>query len=72
MTEKELMLSEQLYIANDAELAKDNAKARKLTRLINTATETQVEYRLELFRELFGSIGVYSDRLEHTARRFSA
>ena len=28
MTEKELMLSEQLYIANDAELAKDNAKAR--------------------------------------------
>ena len=57
MTEKELMLSEQLYIANDAELAKDNAKARKLTRLINTATEEQVEYRLELFRELFGSIG---------------
>ena len=57
MTEKELMLSEQLYIANDAELAKDNAKARKLTRLINTATEAQVEYRLELFRELFGSIG---------------
>ena len=57
MTEKELMLSEQLYIANDAELAKDNAKARKLTRLINTATEEQAEYRLQLFRELFGSIG---------------
>ena len=43
MTEKELMLSEQLYIANDRELAKDNAKARKLTRLINTATEEQTE-----------------------------
>ena len=57
MTEKELMLSEQLYIANDTELAKDNANARKLTRLINTATEEQAEYRLQLFRELFGDIG---------------
>ena len=57
MTEKELMLSGQLYIANDAELAKDNAKARRLTRLINTATEEQAEYRLQLFRELFGKIG---------------
>lgn len=57
MTEKELMLSEQLYIANDAELAKDNANARKLTRLINTATEEQAEYRLQLFRELFGDVG---------------
>lgn len=57
MTEKELMLSGQLYIANDAELAKDNAKARRLTRLINTATEEQAEYRLQLFRELFGNIG---------------
>ena len=57
MTEKELMLSGQLYIANDAELAKDNAKARRLTRLINMATEEQAEYRLQLFRELFGNIG---------------
>ena len=57
MTEKELMLSGQLYVANDAELAKDNAKARRLTRLINTATEEQAEYRLQLFRELLGNIG---------------
>ena len=57
MTEKELMLSEQLYIACDIELGKDNAKARKLTRIINTATEEQAEYRLQLFKELFGSIG---------------
>lgn len=57
MTEKELMLSEQLYIANDMELEKDNAKARRLTRLINTATEEQADYRLGLFRELFGSVG---------------
>lgn len=57
MTEKELMLSGQLYIAQDDELAKENAKARKLTRLINTATEEQAEYRLQLFRELFGKVG---------------
>ena len=31
MTEKELMLSEQLYIANDPELGADNQKARRLT-----------------------------------------
>ena len=29
MTEKELMLSEQLYIANDPELGADNQKARQ-------------------------------------------
>lgn len=57
MTEKELMLSGQLYIAMDDELAKDNARARKLTRLINTATEERAGYRIELFRELFGKIG---------------
>lgn len=57
MTEKELMLSEQLYIAKDSELAKDNAKARRLTRLINMATEEQADYRIQLFRELFGCIG---------------
>lgn len=38
MTEKELMLSEQLYIANDPELGTDNQKARRLIRLINTAS----------------------------------
>ena len=57
MKEKELMLSEQLYIANDEELAKDFLRAKKLTRLINTSTEEQKEYRLQLFRELFSAIG---------------
>ena len=36
MTEKELMLSEHLYIADDEELARDHQNARRLTRLINT------------------------------------
>lgn len=57
MKEKELMLSEQLYIANDEELAKDFLRAKKLTRLINTSTEEKKEYRLQLFRELFSAIG---------------
>ena len=39
MTEKELMLSEHLYIADDEELARDHQNARRLTRLINTLTE---------------------------------
>ncbi len=57
MTEKELMLSEQLYIAKDPQLAQDFQRARRLTRLINTATEEQTDYRMGLFRELFGKIG---------------
>ena len=57
MTEKELMLSEQLYIAKDPQLAQDFQRARRLTRLINTATEEQADYRMGLFRELFGKIG---------------
>lgn len=56
MTEKELMLSEQLYIAKDEELAKDNLKARRLTRLINNSTEEEFDLRFELFKQLFGSI----------------
>ena len=57
MTEKELMLSEQLYIAADQELGRDNANARRLTRLINNTTEEQGEYRLQLFRELLEKTG---------------
>lgn len=57
MTEKELMLSEQLYIAKDDELAADFARSRRLTRLINTATEEQAEYRIQLFKELFQKTG---------------
>lgn len=51
------MLSEQLYIAKDEELGRDNSRARKLTRLINGTTEEQGEYRVALFKELFGKTG---------------
>lgn len=57
MTEKELMLAEELYIANDAELISDMARSRRLTRLINNTTEEQGAYRIQLFKELFKKTG---------------
>lgn len=57
MTEKELMLQEKLYSSVDAELIKDAARSRKLTRLFNNTTEEQKNYRTQLLKELFGSTG---------------
>lgn len=57
MTEKEKMLSEMIYDPRDAELREDAARSRKLTRLFNTTTEEQKEYRITLLKELFGSTG---------------
>lgn len=57
MTEKERMLSEQLYIAQDEELRADYVKARRLIRLINNTTEEQADDRIRFFRELFCSTG---------------
>lgn len=57
MTEKELMLSEQLYIANDEELSREFMRAKRLTRLYNSTTEEQMDYRAQLLKELFGKTG---------------
>lgn len=57
MTEKERMLSGELYIASDKELAMDNKNARVLTRLFNTSTEEQMTYRRQILKELFASSG---------------
>lgn len=57
MTEKERMLSGQIYIADDEELAADMQRSRRLTRLLNATTEEQREYRIQLFKELFGTTG---------------
>ena len=57
MTEKELMLSEHLYIADDEELARDHQNARRLTRLINTLTEEDAKEQMALYRQLFGHVG---------------
>lgn len=57
MTEKEKMLAEELYDPRDEELRQDAARSRRLTRLFNSTTEEQKEYRVMLLKELFGSTG---------------
>lgn len=55
MKEKDRMLAGKLYIAMDEELVSDMKKSRRLTRLYNTTTEEQQDYRKELLKELFES-----------------
>lgn len=57
MTEKEKMLSGQLYDCHDPELQADAARSARLTRLFNNTTEEQADYRRQLLKELFGSTG---------------
>ena len=54
-SEKEKMLSGQLYRATDPGLVKEREHARKLTRLLNQTLETEHERRVVLLKELFGS-----------------
>ncbi|MEO1773234.1 sugar O-acetyltransferase [Candidatus Enterococcus ferrettii] len=56
-TQKERMLAEELYMADDQELAKDCKRSRQLTRLFNQTTEEQQEYRQELLKQLFQQTG---------------
>ena len=57
MSEKERMLTGRLYLAFDEELCQDNKKARMLTRLLNSSTEEQNDYRKTLLKQLFKSTG---------------
>lgn len=57
MTEKEFMLSGKLYMARGEELARENARAKKLTGQINASWQEQPEEKIRLFRQLFGKIG---------------
>ncbi|MEG2679898.1 MAG: sugar O-acetyltransferase [Oscillospiraceae bacterium] len=57
MTTKKKMLAGKLYIAADEELARDNQKARRLTRLLNSSTEAEMDTRPALLRELFRAVG---------------
>ena len=56
-SEKELMLSVQLHKALDDELFKDSRKARRLTRLFNNSNEDDLEYRTDLLKQLFKTVG---------------
>nr|WP_096186653.1 sugar O-acetyltransferase [Evansella halocellulosilytica] len=57
MTEKEKMLKGQLYLADDPQLVKDREYARKRTRLFNETSETELDKRTQLLKDLFGSTG---------------
>ena len=57
MTERELMLTGQLYDASDPELQAMRRRARALTRAFDATTEDQLEERERLLRQLFGGLG---------------
>jgi maltose O-acetyltransferase len=58
---RERMLAGELYIADDPELARDSARAQRLTRQINTIDPTDHQRRRELLAELLGAFGEGSD-----------
>ena len=57
MTEKEKMLSGQLYDSSDPELCRERDRARLLFQKINTMKDDVKEQRDELFYELIGEAG---------------
>ena len=58
---RERMLAGELYIADDPELARDSARAQRLTHQINSMDPTDHQRRWELLTELLGAFGEGSD-----------
>jgi maltose O-acetyltransferase len=58
---RQRMLAGELYIADDPELARDSARAQRLTHQINTMDPTDHQRRRELLAELLGAFGEGSD-----------
>jgi maltose O-acetyltransferase len=58
---RERMLAGELYIADDPELARDSARAQRVTHQINTMDPTDHQRRRELLAELLGAFGEGSD-----------
>lgn len=56
-TEKQKMLDGELYEAWDAELTRDRAYARSMTRKYNDTTEVDEELRVEILKQLLGTTG---------------
>jgi maltose O-acetyltransferase len=56
-TEKEKMISGELYMPADEELVRDRTRARKMTRLFNQTIETDDDTRTSLLKQLFGTTG---------------
>lgn len=56
-TEKQKMLSGELYLATDPQLIAERKRARRLARIYNSTGEDELSERLEIIAELFGAIG---------------
>lgn len=57
-SEKEKMLSGELYLATDEELQKMQLKAAKLLHSFNVLSPVQIEKRNQIIENLFGKIGL--------------
>ncbi len=58
---RERMLAGELYIADDPELARDSARAQRLTHRLNTSDPTDGAARRAIFTELLGAFGEGSE-----------
>ncbi|MDB9372447.1 sugar O-acetyltransferase [Nodularia sphaerocarpa] len=56
-TEKQKMLSGELYLADDSELVSEQKRASRLLQIYNTTTEEQEAQRKQILQELFGQLG---------------
>ena len=57
LSEKEKMLSGQLYDASDPELVSDRVRARELLRVYNNSGPDELELRREVLSGLLGALG---------------
>src|SRR5947208_2420097 len=56
-TEKDKMLAGELYDAADPELAAERLRARELMRRFNASSDTEMEVRTAMLRDLLGACG---------------
>jgi maltose O-acetyltransferase len=68
-TEKDKMLSGELYFGADPQLTRERERARSLTRQFNATTETEYGSRTDLLKELFGTTGESPRRASTFTRR---
>ena len=57
MTEKQKMISGEMYDPSDKELREDRLNARRLDRLYNQTDENDREKRSEMIKKIFGTTG---------------
>lgn len=57
LTEKQKMLTGEMYDAADPQLTADRRRARDLCKSLNDSTDSEQELRERIIRELFGSAG---------------